>query len=148
MRTALAIVNAHVVPIEGDPFDGTVVVADGLIEEGLVKAPDVALGGAISGANTRPAPSGNTLRWTARNSASIRRSRASVVSCACAGAGSSTPPASTEVASVPATIALPTDRRHCRADAPKISIVPDPVRLSIAVPALISIRASRHHGKP
>ncbi|QNK80651.1 amidohydrolase [Nakamurella sp. PAMC28650] len=31
MRTALAIVNAHVVPIEGDPFDGTVVVADGLI---------------------------------------------------------------------------------------------------------------------
>ncbi|HEY3014632.1 MAG TPA: amidohydrolase [Nocardioides sp.] len=29
--TQLAITNAHVVPVEGDPFDGTVVVTDGLI---------------------------------------------------------------------------------------------------------------------
>ncbi len=31
MSTALAFVNAHVVPIEGEPFDGTVLVADGRI---------------------------------------------------------------------------------------------------------------------
>lgn len=33
MSTALVIVNAHVVPIEGDPFDGTVLVVDGLIAD-------------------------------------------------------------------------------------------------------------------
>jgi hypothetical protein len=49
---------------------------------------------------------------------------------------------------VPARIALPIDRRHCRADAPKIPIIPDPVLLFIADPALIAIRAGRHHGKP
>ncbi len=31
MTPPLAIVNAHVVPIDGEPFDGTVLVADGLI---------------------------------------------------------------------------------------------------------------------
>jgi imidazolonepropionase-like amidohydrolase len=31
MTAQLAIVNAHVVPIEGEPFDGTVLVSDGLI---------------------------------------------------------------------------------------------------------------------
>ncbi len=37
--TQLAITNAHVVPVEGDPFDGTVVITDGLIS---ALGPDVA----------------------------------------------------------------------------------------------------------
>ena len=40
MSTEFAVVNAHVVPIEGDPFDGTVVIADGRI---AALGPDVDL---------------------------------------------------------------------------------------------------------
>jgi imidazolonepropionase-like amidohydrolase len=40
--STLAIINAHVVPIEGDPFDGTVLIRDGKIEQlgADVAAPD------------------------------------------------------------------------------------------------------------
>lgn len=40
MSTILAITHAHVVPVEGDPFDGTVVVEDGTVRE---LGPDVAV---------------------------------------------------------------------------------------------------------
>jgi len=40
ITTQLAITNAHVVPVEGDPFDGTVVVTDGLIS---ALGPDVSV---------------------------------------------------------------------------------------------------------
>ncbi|WP_153396356.1 amidohydrolase [Ornithinicoccus halotolerans] len=40
MSTILAITRAHVVPVEGDPFDGTVVVEDGTVRE---LGPDVAV---------------------------------------------------------------------------------------------------------
>ena len=126
-----------------------------VVEEGVTKLLDPGAGGAISGAKTRPAPSGKTLRWTARNSPSIRRKRASVVSCACAGWESIAPPAQTADASVPARITprppMIIPRLVCfrrSAAAPKIPIIPDPVLLFVADPALISIRARRHHGKP
>ena len=66
-------------PEDAAPAD----VGDGSIDDDDGPADDAgpAVGGAISGAKIRPAPSGNTLRWTARNSASIRRSR-SIRRCA------------------------------------------------------------------